>query len=434
MKNIEDKENQYNSLLRYKDENKKSNLFLVIITMLIALILALMVTLFFFIKTTGNGDNFLSIVQNMVSWTKKYNLEAEKKGFSLFQRKQNILLLGVDSNGSNTDKFLGTRSDTIILLNIDPKSKTINAISIPRDCKVYLADESGVQKINAAHALGGIELTKKTIENTLGVTIDRYVIVNSDIIKKLVDTLGGIPIYVEKNMHYNDSTGNLHINLTKGVNVLDGRTAEGYIRFRMDALGDIGRTARQQWFLRSLLKKIQSPESISKIPEILNIASAYVKTDLSLYEMSHIVALLRSTDISEIEVATLPGGPSKKGYISYWILDPDLTQDVVDRLVYRVKPDNIAENITAGIIYSEKSREKAMALKKDLEAAGYEVKCLGQARVPHSQIIGHTQSVSSDVVKSLKKKIPELKNTQFVYDPLRMYCVDSDFTIIMADL
>lgn len=219
-------------------------------------------------------------------------------------RRQNILLLGVDSNGSNTDPWKGTRSDTIVLLNIDPKTRSVNAISIPRDSKVYLADGFGVQKINAAHALGGIKATKKTVEDTLGVKVDRYIMVSDEAVRKLVDALGGVPIYVEKRMNYDDYSGGLHIHLNKGLNVLEGKTAVGYLRFRHDGLGDIGRTQRQQWFLRGLLEKIQTPQAIAKIPEMLNIATTYVKTDLSLYEMSQYAALAKSFDISKIEVAT----------------------------------------------------------------------------------------------------------------------------------
>ena len=95
--------------------------------------------------------------------------------WSLFGRQQNILLLGVDSNGNNTDTWKGTRSDTIILMNIDPATHSVNAISIPRDSKVYLPDKYGVDKINAAHAYGGIDMAKQTIEKTLGVKIDKYI-------------------------------------------------------------------------------------------------------------------------------------------------------------------------------------------------------------------------------------------------------------------
>ena len=88
-------------------------------------------------------------------------------------RRQNILFLGVDASGNPNDLWSGTRTDTIILVNIDPKTKSVNALSIPRDSKVYLPGDNGVNKINAAHAIGGIEMTKKTIEDTLGVHIDR---------------------------------------------------------------------------------------------------------------------------------------------------------------------------------------------------------------------------------------------------------------------
>ena len=80
-------------------------------------------------------------------------------------KRQNILLLGVDDNPeAKKDMWAGTRTDTIILANIDPKSKSINAISIPRDSKVFLARNNGINKINSAHAIGGVEMTKETIE------------------------------------------------------------------------------------------------------------------------------------------------------------------------------------------------------------------------------------------------------------------------------
>ena len=86
-------------------------------------------------------------------------------------------------------------------MNIDNHNKSVNAISIPRDSKVYISNGHGVQKINAAYAIGGIELTKKTIEETLGIKIHNYIIINSEGIKKLIDTIGGVPIYVDNNFY-----------------------------------------------------------------------------------------------------------------------------------------------------------------------------------------------------------------------------------------
>ena len=192
-------------------------------------------------------------------------------------RRQNILFLGVDASGNPKDLWTGTRTDTIILVNIDPRTKSVNALSIPRDSKVYLPGDNGVNKINAAHALGGIEMTKRTIEDTLGVHIDKYIMVHDNAVKEIVDAMGGIDIYVEKPMHYNDYSGNLHINFTKGDHHLNGQQAVEYLRFRHDALGDIGRTQRQQWLLRSLLNKLKEPETITKIPDIISVAKKYVK-------------------------------------------------------------------------------------------------------------------------------------------------------------
>ncbi len=74
-------------------------------------------------------------------------------------------------------------------------------------------------------------MTKETLERTLGIKIDNYIMVNDGAVKKIVDAIGGIPIYVEKNMFYNDYSGNLHVSLSKGLNVLDGNNAVGYLRF-----------------------------------------------------------------------------------------------------------------------------------------------------------------------------------------------------------
>lgn len=354
--------------------------------------------------------------------------------WSLFGRQQNILLLGVDSNGSNTDTWKGTRSDTIILMNIDPATHSVNAISIPRDSKVYLPDKYGVDKINAAHAYGGIDMAKQTIEQTLGVKIDKYICVHDEGVREVIDALGGIPIYVEKRMKYDDYAGHLHINLDKGNHVLSGQQAVGYLRFRHDGLGDIGRTQRQQWFLRGFLERLQNPQVISKIPQIVNISKKYIKTDMSLYELSQLAALAKGFDESNIQIAMLPGAPNSRGGISYWIIDSDKAQDVVNRLIYRedATPDKSAQLI-GGIMYTASKESQAQALKTQLNNLGYTVNMMQSKTLPHTQFIAHNNNVSSSFYKYLKEKVPTIAKTQYVYDPIKYYCVgNSDFTIILS--
>ena len=352
----------------------------------------------------------------------------------MFGRQKNILLLGVDSNGECTDTWKGTRSDTIIVLNVDPSSRTVNAISIPRDSKVYLPGNYGTDKINAAHAYGGIDMAKETIEQTLGIKIDKYICVHDDGVKEVIDALGGIPIYVEKRMKYDDYAGKLHINLEKGNHVLSGQEAVGYLRFRHDGLGDIGRTQRQQWFLRGFLERLQSPSVISKVPRIVNIAKKYIKTDMSVYELTQLAAMAKGFDEGNIQVAMLPGAPNSRGGISYWILNPEQVQDVVNRLIYREEPTaDYSAQLTGGIIYTPSTISQAESLKSQLNNLGYKINMMQMASLPHTQFIAHNNNVSNSFYRYLKDKIVFLKSVQYVYDPVKLYCVGgSDFTIIVS--
>ena len=431
--------NGENTIRQAKLIRRDSSKFLRIIMILTIIIIGAGLSFFvladnqeFLEKHLGKDNPITKLFVNM----SKDNDTKHKADFSFpfGNKRRNILLLGVDSNGEGTDPFEGTRTDTIILMNIDPRSKSLNAISIPRDSKVYLPGDHGIQKINAAHAIGGIGMTIKTIEDTLGVKIDRYIMVHDQAVKEIVDALGGVDIYVEKNMHYNDYSGKLFINLKKGENHLDGKEVIGYLRFRHDAMGDIGRTQRQQWFLRGLMEELKKPETITKLPEIINVANKYIKTNMSFYELSQYASLAKHIDMDKIEIAMLPGAPNKKGYISYWILDPEKTQEVVDRLIYRekVNPAELGQQMKAGIMYSEGNEEEAQLIKEQLTTLGIDVACTGHVNKTHTQFVAHSKQVTNDYFNWLKKKTPSIIGFQFVYEPNDVYCNGTDFTVVIA--
>jgi len=417
--------------------NKEQNAFRKILTLMIIIFLTAILAILLFAnnqKVISETIGKNSVISAFLSKLSKGNGSKNKPEFvfPFGPRRQNILLLGVDSNGADSDLWVGTRTDTMILLNIDPKTKTVNAISIPRDSKVYLPKNMGVQKINAAHAIGGVGMTIKTVEDTLGVHIDKYVMFHDDAVRAIVEAIGGVDIYVEKDMHYNDNAGKLHINFTKGKHHLTEKDAVEYLRFRHDALGDIGRTQRQQWFLRGLLADLQKPETIAKLPKIISIAKKYVKTDMSVYEMTQYATLAKGFNMDNIEIAMLPGAPNKHGITSYWILDPEKTQEVVDRLIYRQKADGVKESYSASIMSSPDGVSEAANLKKALESAGIEVRCSGTLRTAHSQFIAHSKYVTIDYYANLKKQVPEVKSRQFVYDPSTYMCAATDFTVVVA--
>lgn len=434
MKIVNSQQEEYRAFLQHirEEREESSKLVKLIFTLVTAILCAIIVCVImvennFFLNSLDKRNEDMS---GIFKFTRKQR-NAFEVPFS--PRKQNILLLGVDSNGEGTDMWEGTRSDTIVVINIDPKTHSLKAISIPRDSKVFLPDNKGIQKINSAHALGGVNLVKKTLKETFGIKVDKYIIIHDDAVEKVVDTLGGIPIYVEKKMYYNDYAGKLHIDLEKGNTVLNGKQAIGYLRYRKDGLGDIGRTQRQQWFMKSLFEKLHSPQVITKIPEVLNIAHKYIKTDMSFYELSQYAAMARSIDKNKIEIATLPGAPNQKGYISYWILDPVKTQEVINRMIYRDKPAVDGNRFKGGIMYSPYREADAEAIKAKLNDLGYEVNMLKITHLSHSKFVANKNAVTIDFYNWLEKKIPEIQNAQFVYDPTEMFSVGSDFTIVLAE-
>ena len=362
------------------------------------------------------------------------NTDKSEADFSLplLSRRKNILLLGVDASEFPNDLWTGTRTDTIILLNIDPRTKSANAISIPRDSKVFLPGDAGIQKVNAAHAIGGVGMTVKTVEHTLGVKIDKYIMVHDDAVKAIVEALGGVDVYVEKNMHYHDWAGHLHIDLNKGYHHLSPTEAVGYLRFRHDPMGDIGRTQRQQWFLRGLLTELKKPETVSKIPDIVAVARKYIKTDMSMYDLTQFALLVKSLDMDKIEIAVLPGAPNKHGYVSYWILDPDKTQEVVNRLIYRRKPVQEIVSPTASIIYTDGNVSEAQDIISGLKKEGVMVVCESRVSKTHSQFIAHSPKVTSEYFNYIKKSVTKLNDFQFVYDPAVFMCAETDFTVVVA--
>jgi len=385
------------------------------------------ITLFGLMYLAVNADNL-----GMPGISRYIRKSPMAPAFMPFSGKQNILIMGVDSNGSESDPFKGTRTDTILLISIDKFGKSVNAVSIPRDSKVYIADGHGVDKINAANAFGGPELTIKTIQHTFGVNINHYLIINFAGVKDFVNALGGVPVNVEKRMHYTDRSGGLYINLSPGYQVLNAEQAEGYLRFRHDAIGDIGRMRRQQWFVRGVVEKLKTPDVIAKIPAIIQAMSKNVRTDMNVYELAGLASFSKQIDMDNVQSATLPGKPSNHGYISYWILDPQKTQNIIDRLIYRDEPGTYGEQLTVSLLYSEKYRDQIPLIEEVLKKEGFDIKYTSSCRNPHTQIIAHTEKAGFNPIIKLKSEIPELKTAQFILDQ-STFSGDTDYTIVLAD-
>ncbi len=348
--------------------------------------------------------------------------------------RQTILLVGVDSNGRySKSSYDGTRSDTIILLNMDTFSKTVNVISIPRDSKVYIANEKKPSKINSAHAFGGIDLTIKTIEKTFGIKIDHYIEVNYNAIKEIVKALGGIKLDVQKRMWYVDKTAGLYIDLYPGDQTLNPNQAEGYLRFRHDALGDIGRMKRQQKFIKALLEKFKTPDIFFKMPDLVRVFGENVKTDLSVQDITQLAKFAQKVELSNIQVATLPGRPSDSEKISYWVLDAQKCQKLIDRLIYREKLPKKSSPVTLSLLYSKKYEKNIEEIRRIFEDKGFQVICNIPTRKKFNQLLFHSQYARYEDAKKLKSLLKDTENLHFIIDLDGRYCGNSDFTVILGN-
>ncbi|MFW6359955.1 MAG: LCP family protein [Chroococcales cyanobacterium] len=212
-------------------------------------------------------------------------------------------------------------SDTMLLVRFDPQTEKVLVISIPRDTRAYV-EGYGVTKINNANAYGGPALAAKAVSNLLGdVPIDRYVRVNVQGVEKFIDALGGVTVYVPKDMKYRDDSQHLYIDLKEGEQHLNGNKALQFLRFRYDKYGDIGRVQRQQMMMRALVQQALNPSIVVRVPKIISVIQSHLDTNLSVEEIVALTGFATQSDRSNVQMVMLPGDFNGDGReeVSYWL-------------------------------------------------------------------------------------------------------------------
>jgi LCP family protein required for cell wall assembly len=190
-------------------------------------------------------------------------------------------------------------------------------------------------KINAAMAYGGPELTAQVCSELLGgVPIRRWVQVNTAGLEQVVDAMGGVSLTVEKDMRYVDHTAHLDIDIRKGTQTLTGTQAHQFVRFRHDELGDIGRVQRQQQFLRAVAGQLLRPDTLPKLPTLLATVQKNLSTNMSGTEMLRLGLFAPRLSRERIQMVMLPGAFSAgKFAASYWLVSPDAASALGHRLL-----------------------------------------------------------------------------------------------------
>lgn len=269
------------------------------------------------------------------------NFDSESEEISGYRKNEtvNLLVLGLDEEEK--------RTDVILLMNYSLNDGKLNILSVPRDTKVYIKGRA--EKINALYAFGGVPAISGCIRKITGLSADYYITLNFKGFRKIIDTLGGVVFDVPINMHYDDPAQNLHIHLNKGRQVLNGKQAEGLVRFRKGNNGnigyedgDIGRIKVQQEFIKALIHQKLKFRYISKADEIFAILKEYMKTNIEISDVRYYLEGIKNFDYEQISSYTLPGDSVFQNGLWYFIYDKTKTQQLINDNFY-----NEASNLTA---------------------------------------------------------------------------------------
>ena len=190
----------------------------------------------------------------------------------------NILVMGLDRvpKGQRTEENAGTRSDTLMLVRVEPKTGDINMVSIPRDLLVEVTPgEEG--KINSAYQRGGTRRVVSVVENYTQVPVDHTAIVDFKGFKKSIDAIGGLKIDVQEGLPSN-------YKLESGIHTLNGRQALFYARYRGTSGGDLDRIDRQREIIAALRSQALRWDTVTRLPKIVQVLNDNVQTSLELNE------------------------------------------------------------------------------------------------------------------------------------------------------
>jgi LCP family protein required for cell wall assembly len=268
--------------------------------------------------TVGTGASYLAFLNHTVTSNIKHEAMLPAPTVSepaptedpIAIGAQNILLIGSDSKGSVADG----RSDVIILMHITGDRQKVYLVHFPRDMYVDVPGR-GKDKINAAYAYGGPQLLVRTLRSLVDVPIDHVAIVGFEGFKAMTDAVGGVDVYAEE---ASTSLGTVHI----GMNHLDGEAALGFVQERYElSRGDISRGRRQQAFLKALILKVLSRQTLTnpvRFAQLVDAATRNVTVDnafsvADIYSQALAMRNLRSEDIVFITAPISGLGTSPQG-------------------------------------------------------------------------------------------------------------------------
>jgi polyisoprenyl-teichoic acid--peptidoglycan teichoic acid transferase len=235
-----------------------------------------------------------------------------------------VLLMGVDEREGDSG-----RSDSMIVLTVNPEVKSVKMLSIPRDTLTEIVGKGTKDKINHAYAFGGVEMAMDTVENLLSIPIDYFVQINMESFQEIVNAVGGITVNNDLSFSYGGYS------FPEGELELSGKEALAFSRMRYeDPRGDFGRQLRQREVIQAVIREGASVSSLWNFGDIFDTLGNNIKTNLKFEEMVNIQKNYRAAS-NKIEQIKIQDGAGTKidGVYYYVIPDAEITriQDILKK-------------------------------------------------------------------------------------------------------
>jgi polyisoprenyl-teichoic acid--peptidoglycan teichoic acid transferase len=288
----------------------------------------------FFILLASSGIYFFNVYNNVASAVDNMNKPISRKVSEKREEKVeftkkdpiSILMVGIDERDGDHG-----RTDSMLVLTLNPEMKSTQLLSIPRDTRTKLIDvenpkKSFVDKINHAYAYGGIEMSMATVESFLNIPIDYYVEINMEGFKDIVDAVDGITVDNKIEFELDGVT------LEKGRQHLNGTETLAYARMRkQDPRGDIGRGERQREVISKIIQKGKSLSTLTNYDDILNALEDNIKTNLTLSEIIDMQSSYKPAADS-IEKLEIEGTNTMIKSVWYYMVEDTTRQSLSDQL------------------------------------------------------------------------------------------------------
>jgi len=291
---------------RTKEKKSKKKIWLWIVGGLLTIFLIFIGTAYYTIQKTMNKINTPLI--ETTDESKEQKIVTKKDPFS-------VLMLGVDERKDDSG-----RSDTMIVITVNPEKQSMKMLSIPRDTRTEIIGHNSVDKINHAYAFGGVPMAVDTVEHFLDIPIDYYVFVNMDGFLQIIDTIGGVTIDNDMDLTFDS------YHFPKGEITLDGNNALIFSRIRYeDPRGDFGRQIRQRQIIEAVLKKASSTSSILlKATDMLDVVGDNVRMNFTMKDLIQLQSIYKNMD-GNLEQLSFKEGDGKR-IDNIWYFIPKVTE------------------------------------------------------------------------------------------------------------